>query len=140
MKITDQVIEEVDEQLTIQSMRNQEQRPTAQSIFQTGPPPPSNPVDVPTTTRSSYIRTQSVVPHPVTPSVFTNTDKDFISSSAPVPECIETPTGMYGISVEDYDKSIPDETTIAKGEADRKTTYLNKLIYAFDLRVLCVLF
>lgn len=47
MKITDQVIEEVDEQMTITSMRNKEDpRPTAQSIF-SHIPPPSDPVDVP---------------------------------------------------------------------------------------------
>lgn len=47
MKITDQVIEEVDEQMTITSMRNKEEpRPTAQSIF-SNVPTPSDPVDVP---------------------------------------------------------------------------------------------
>lgn len=47
MKITDQVIEEVDEQLTITSLRNKEDpRPTAQSIF-AQIPPHSDPVDVP---------------------------------------------------------------------------------------------
>lgn len=47
MKISDQIIEEVDEQITITSMRNKEEpRPTAQSIFaQT--PTPTEPVDVP---------------------------------------------------------------------------------------------
>src|SRR5690349_21623727 len=47
MKISDQVIEEVDEQMTITSMRNKEDpRPTAQSIF-SNIPSPSAPVDVP---------------------------------------------------------------------------------------------
>uniref|UniRef100_A0A336MPM3 Bestrophin homolog n=1 Tax=Culicoides sonorensis TaxID=179676 RepID=A0A336MPM3_CULSO len=41
LKITDQVIEEVDEQLTMQSMK-QDVRPTVQSIFQ-----PSVPIDIP---------------------------------------------------------------------------------------------
>lgn len=47
MKITDQVIEEVDEQMTITSMRNQNDtnRPTVMNIF--GPPPASAPVNVP---------------------------------------------------------------------------------------------
>lgn len=45
MKISDQVIEEVDEQMTITSMKKEEPRPTAQSLF--SPPPASNPVDVP---------------------------------------------------------------------------------------------
>lgn len=42
VRITDQVIEEVDEQMTITSIKAQEPRPTAQSIFQ-----PSDPIDVP---------------------------------------------------------------------------------------------
>jgi bestrophin, other len=47
MKITDQVIEEVDEQMTITSLRNKDDpRPTAQSLFQQSPSP-SDPVDVP---------------------------------------------------------------------------------------------
>lgn len=45
MRIADQVIEEVDEQLTITSMRPNEHRPHAASIFAS--PPPSNPIPVP---------------------------------------------------------------------------------------------
>ncbi|XP_071569485.1 bestrophin-2 isoform X2 [Temnothorax nylanderi] len=42
------VIEEVDEQLTLTSLRqSNETRPHVQSIFAQGPPPPSDPVDVP---------------------------------------------------------------------------------------------
>lgn len=40
MRITDQVIEEVDEQATITSMRPQEPRPNVKDIFATQPPPP----------------------------------------------------------------------------------------------------
>ncbi|CAD6207118.1 GSCOCG00010121001-RA-CDS [Cotesia congregata] len=40
-------IEEVDEQMTIQSIRAGEPRPHVQSIFASGAPPPSAPVDVP---------------------------------------------------------------------------------------------
>lgn len=47
MKISDQVIEEVDEQMTITSMRNKEEpKPTAQSIF-SNIPSPSDPVEIP---------------------------------------------------------------------------------------------
>ncbi|XP_050080284.1 bestrophin-4 isoform X2 [Anopheles maculipalpis] len=61
MRITDQVIEEVDEQLTITSMQgNNDSRPTAASLFEHGPPKPSEPVDVP---QQSYNRTQSSVAH-----------------------------------------------------------------------------
>ncbi|XP_029171041.1 bestrophin-4 isoform X2 [Nylanderia fulva] len=43
------VIEEVDEQMTLTSLRqsNDNNRPHVQSIFAQGPPPPSDPVDVP---------------------------------------------------------------------------------------------
>lgn len=45
------VIEEVDEQLTLTSMKH-ENKPHVQSIFAQGPPPPSAPVDVPGGERS----------------------------------------------------------------------------------------
>lgn len=45
MKISDQVIEEVDEQMTITSMKKEEPKPSAQSLF--APHTASNPVDVP---------------------------------------------------------------------------------------------
>lgn len=43
------VIEEVDEQMTLTSLRqsNDNNRPHVQNIFAQGPPPPSDPVDVP---------------------------------------------------------------------------------------------
>lgn len=42
------VIEEVDEQMTLTSLRqSNDNRPHVQSIFAQGPPPPSDPVDVP---------------------------------------------------------------------------------------------
>ena len=50
MKITDQVIEEVDEQLTITSMGRPAERPSVKDIFPEippGRPPASEPVDVP---------------------------------------------------------------------------------------------
>lgn len=63
MKITDQVIEEVDEQMTITSMRNKEEpRPTAQSLF-TSPLPSSDPVDVPGRVPPSYSRFYSAQVH-----------------------------------------------------------------------------
>ncbi|KAG7198266.1 hypothetical protein KM043_005669 [Ampulex compressa] len=54
------VIEEVDEQMTLTSMRP-ESRPHVQSIFSQGPPPPSAPVDVPGTehTRNGEIFSSS---------------------------------------------------------------------------------
>ncbi|XP_037025495.1 bestrophin-4 isoform X1 [Bradysia coprophila] len=95
MKITDQTIEEVDEQLTITSMRANEPRPTAQSIFM---PPPSQPVDVPTTTymARNYNRMHSTVEPPTSNSFIfpmNNADMEyFVSASAPTPtiECPDT--------------------------------------------------
>lgn len=52
------VIEEVDEQMTMTSMRP-ETRPHVQSIFPQGPPPPSAPVDVPGNTRNGEIHSRS---------------------------------------------------------------------------------
>ncbi|CAO1424598.1 unnamed protein product [Diamesa serratosioi] len=65
MKIADQVIEEVDEQMTITSLRGQhEVRPTAQSIFPQAPLAASDPVDVPgRVPPPSYMRVHSAVIH-----------------------------------------------------------------------------
>lgn len=63
MKISDQVIEEVDEQMTITSMRNKEDpRPTAQSLF-SQIPIPSDPVDVPGRVPPPYERFVSAQVH-----------------------------------------------------------------------------
>lgn len=126
MKITDQVIEEVDEQMTVTSMRAPEQRPTAQSIFMpsTGPPPPSNPVMVPTTTRSAvgYNRTQSAVANadaPFTyPIVGDSETGGFISTSAPPDTHIQTPVGVYDINIDDFDEggpAFPNEGSVTTG-------------------------
>lgn len=47
------VIEEVDEQMTLTSLRqsNDNNRPHVKNIFAQGPPPPSDPVDVPRPTQ-----------------------------------------------------------------------------------------
>jgi hypothetical protein len=49
MRIADQVIEEVDEQSTVQSIKPPDQRPNVRTIFPMpiGPPPASAPVPVP---------------------------------------------------------------------------------------------
>ncbi|XP_053683289.1 bestrophin-4 isoform X2 [Sabethes cyaneus] len=62
IRITDQVIEEVDEQqMTITSVTGKnDARPMAASLWEQGPPKPSEPVDVP---QPSYKRTQSAVAH-----------------------------------------------------------------------------
>lgn len=82
MKITDQVIEEVDEQLTITSMRNHDEpRPTAQSIFAK---PISDPVDVPGRVPPPYSRFYSAQVHEQDSSLFPSGGvDDLLSSSAP---------------------------------------------------------
>lgn len=63
VKISDQVIEEVDEQMTITSLRNKDDpRPTAQSLFPTAPPA-SDPVDVPGRVPPPYSRFHSAQVH-----------------------------------------------------------------------------
>lgn len=86
MKIADQVIEEVDEQMTITSMRAQEARPTAQSIFSHVPPQHSDPMDVPGRV-PSYMRAHSAFVHGGTePLLFPPGGVDaLLSTSAPNP-------------------------------------------------------
>lgn len=98
MKISDQTIEEVDEQLTITSMRGHEPRPTAQSLFAPQIYSSSQPVDVPTTTYMprNYNRMHSNVEPPTSNSFIfpmNSADMDFFTSaSAPTPtvECPDT--------------------------------------------------
>ncbi|KAK4886208.1 hypothetical protein RN001_002479 [Aquatica leii] len=52
MRISDQVIQEVDEQLTVTQQKIDEPRPTVMNLF--GPPPPSQPVPVPSTNNSPF--------------------------------------------------------------------------------------
>lgn len=86
MKISDQVIEEVDEQMTITSMRNKEEpRPTAQSIFQPLPPH-SDPVDVPGRVPPPYHRFHSAQVHGMDENALLFPPggiDDLLSSSAP---------------------------------------------------------
>lgn len=106
MKITDQVIEEVDEQMTITSMRGPEIRPTAQSLFQ--PPPHSEPVNVPVSSRANndYTRTQSFI-GPRNNS-FDCEERFMLSTSAPAAQHLKTvPLNVCGINIEDYDQCSP---------------------------------
>lgn len=62
MRIADQVIEEVDEQLTITSQRGDTHRPNIMDIFpaaDSSAPKSSAPMDVPMNKIPSYVRTQS---------------------------------------------------------------------------------
>lgn len=93
MKITHQIIEEVDEQMTITSLRNaaaNDQRPTAASVF--AGQPVSQPVAVPSGSNHSsrddgdgnYMRTQSFVNN-AQESGNNGGTAVYLSSSAPVP-------------------------------------------------------
>lgn len=86
-RIADQTIEEVDEQLTIQSIRGYDKRPTAQSLFASNnekPPARSSPIEMPgshhNNDKISYERIQSVVPDHQ-PYLFPN--NEVFSTSAP---------------------------------------------------------
>lgn len=89
MRIADQVIEEVDEQLTIQSMHAPDKRPTAQSLFASPdvdkPPARSAPIDVPAShhndDQTGFARVQSVMQPEHHPYMFPN--NTIFSSSAP---------------------------------------------------------
>lgn len=111
MKITDQVIEEGDEQMTITSMGKQILRPTAQSIFETGPPPPTAPVDVPIPSSQAYMRTQSAVGHVSNPphqSLFPEGGvESLLSTSAPPIYQIKSGTTEDGPknTAEDFNRS-----------------------------------
>lgn len=86
MRITDQVIEEVDEQMTITSRAGENiNRPTVYDIFDhTGPIATSAPVDVPKSGRPAYIRTQSAADDiNRQPFIFPAGVVDKLSSSAP---------------------------------------------------------
>ncbi|XP_070494088.1 bestrophin-4 isoform X2 [Chironomus tepperi] len=125
-KITDQVIEEVDEQMTITSMRNNnvDPRPTAQSIFSK----PSEPIDVPGSIPPPYGRFFSATVHENDPSLFPiGGVDDLLSSSAPTkfattssshqpntlsefdPKNFETQLSRKSESMEEHDSTAADD-------------------------------
>lgn len=125
-RITDQVIEEVDEQLTITSMR-QEIRPRADDLFNqgpiaptTGPPPASKPVDVPMrplgASSNAYNRGYSTVGQNLHDNY--GEKDEFVSCSAPTTRFRPaTPQGY-----DEYDQEARDgaEGNTSSGEADDK--------------------
>ncbi|XP_055691965.1 bestrophin-4-like isoform X1 [Lutzomyia longipalpis] len=115
VRITDQVIEEVDEQLTITSMKGQpEVRPTAASLFATGPPTPSAPVDVPRSGVQPYTRTQSAVAHGDRDMALgvVNLD-DILSTSAPTGQ-YHRPTTPPGLDEFDKKRSESKESAVSQ--------------------------
>lgn len=101
-RIADQVIEEVDEQLTIQSIRGQEKRPTAQSIFASNNekiPARSSPIDVPSShhnneNKISYERIQSVA-NDHQPYLFPS--NEIFSTSAPEENMLHVPSPSVNV-------------------------------------------
>lgn len=122
MKISDQVIEEVDEQMTITSMRNKEDpRPTAQSLF-SQVPIPSDPVDVPGRVPPPYERFVSAQVHGMEEhsSLFPlGGIDDLLSSSAPAGTRLPTSSSHVPEAMQQFDpkrfgsqeseKSAPEE-------------------------------
>lgn len=103
MKISDQVIEEVDEQMTITSLRRPEEpRPTAESIF--GASPPTDPIEIPgrvaPPTYSRFVSEQVPAGFENDPSLLPPGGvEDLLSSSAPatkmpIPSSAATGEGM----------------------------------------------
>lgn len=120
MKISDQVIEEVDEQMTITSLRRPEEpRPTAESIFSTSPP--SKPIDVPgrvaPPTYSRFVSEQVTVGFGNDPLFLPPGGvDDLLSSSAPaskmpVPSSAMPSEGMKKEPqvVSQYDVEMPED-------------------------------
>lgn len=111
MRIADQVIEEVDEQLTVTSNRGQEKRPTAQSLFATNNeklPVRSAPIDVPgsnhITDTITYDRVQSVAPEH-SPYLFPN--NEIFSSSVPDEHLLHIPTPTINVNLSNDLKPSP---------------------------------
>lgn len=148
IRITDQVIEEVDEQLTIQSTRVPDKRPTAQSLFKPleDKPARSAPIDVPGSFHNneniSYDRVQSVASSEHLPYVFPS--NEVFSTSAPEDHYTHlcTPT----INVDNVDDPCP-KLTISEKNGKRKrermqsilsddcTDFVNlKMVLLFDFR------
>lgn len=117
MRITDQVIEEVDEQLTIQSTRANDKRPTAQSLFANIDDKPirSAPIDVPgsyhNNDKINYERVQSVMQPEHHPYMFPN--NEVFSSSAPEENLTHLRTPKINIdNVDDLSPKLSDKEGI----------------------------
>lgn len=118
-RIADQVIEEVDEQMTVNSIRGQEKRPTAQSIFASNDeqiPIRSAPIDVPGShhnndNKISYDRIQSVVPDHQ-PYLFPS--YEVFSSSAPEENLLHVPVPSINVINSDHGSTNISPGTTSK--------------------------
>ena len=122
MKISDQVIEEVDEQMTITSMRNKEDpRPTAQSLFAQ----PSSPVDVPgRVPPPAYERFISAQVHDESQSPFFPPGgvEDLLSSSAPAGNRMPSGSSLMPETMQQFDpKQFGSQDSAQEEELDSTT-------------------
>jgi bestrophin, other len=118
MKISDQVIEEVDEQMTITSLRNRDDpRPTAQSLF--GQSPPTDPITIPNAT-PAYNRFVSEPVENLTEetSFFPPGGvEDLLSTSAPASKMPTTSSAAVGLT-KDPQFGSQDSGEMAEEELD----------------------
>lgn len=133
LRIANQVIEEVDEQLTIQSNRGNDKRPTAQSLFATSNekiPVRSSPIDVPgshhNNDKTGFEQVQSVMNPEHQPYLFPN--NAVFSSSAPEENMIHIPSPIIKVDkAVDYkggeDDNNKEGTKMAKFDFSTFSTF-----------------
>lgn len=122
-RIADQVIEEVDEQMTVHSIRGQEKRPTAQSIFASNDekiPVRSAPIDMPSSHHNNDNKYERLPDHQ--PYSFPS-NEIFSSSSAPEEHLLPAPP-INVVNSDDGSKSVSLGTTTKEGT-------ISYLVYTF---------
>lgn len=140
MRIADQVIEEVDEQQTIQSMRGPDKRPTAQSLFaspEEKQPNRSAPIDMPSSHHNNdiinYERIQSVMQPEHHPYMFPN--NTIFSSSAPEENIIHLQTPKINVDhFDDLNGTKPDDKDDKDGKDSDQFHIFSKSIKVIFIR------
>lgn len=119
MRITDQVIEEVDEQTTITSHRGQDHnRPNVRDIFYQGQPNQTEPMDIPSNNKI-YMRTQSSgEPHLFPPGGV----EALLSTSAPAAESPGMARTVPSSPVGESTKSLFDQVNRDQRERGSRET------------------
>lgn len=118
MRITDQVIEEVDEQATITSHRGNDHRPNVRDIFYQGDNAHSEPMDIPNKNKL-YMRTQSSgEPHLYPPGGV----EALLSTSAPAAESPSMARTVPSSPVGDSSKSLFDQVNKEHRERGSRET------------------
>ncbi|XP_041972693.1 uncharacterized protein LOC121728587 isoform X3 [Aricia agestis] len=112
MKIANEVIEEVDEQATITSMaKRPEVRPTAMSIFAQGPPPPSDPVNVPSR-NANHVTKESRLSSSAPVNQWTREDTD----KSPAANSLATQNSFPGLPRQRLDSDVGASLSAACSE------------------------